>query len=76
MQIDPLEVLPDELFLYILSFLKHDDVSKSCIVSKSWNRCANDSFLWNKLVDVLWEDKGFELFFFVYKFIFFKKSNL
>lgn len=41
--------LPDEAGLHILSFLDPYDLTKSCQVSKTWNRLAGDNALWKRL---------------------------
>jgi hypothetical protein len=46
---DPLEILPEEIVLPILSFLTIKELATCCLVCKNWKRFAEDNSLWLEL---------------------------
>jgi hypothetical protein len=54
---DPLTLIPDELFVHVLSFLDVCDLCNCSQVSKQWYLLADDSMLWKAHCRRLWADK-------------------
>lgn len=48
-QLFAIDILSDELFLYIFNFLNIETLSLCSIVSRRWYRISNDSSLWRKI---------------------------
>ncbi|KAN0064750.1 hypothetical protein ACQY0O_001807 [Thecaphora frezii] len=51
--LDPLQVLPEETFLYLLTFSDPFTLSQASLVSRSWNRLIDDDQLWRQLFVLL-----------------------
>ena len=44
-----MEILPDDIWLEILSFLPRTDLLRAALVCRTWNRLSRDSSLWYSL---------------------------
>jgi len=54
---DPCEVLPAEMFTYILLWLKDKDILSCALVNQAWRNASVSKEVWQELCDVLWRDK-------------------
>lgn len=44
-----MEILPDDIWLEVFSFLSQTDLLRAAIVCRTWNRLSRDSSLWSSL---------------------------
>ena len=44
-----MEILPDDIWLEIFSFLSRTDLLRAALVCRTWNRLSRDSSLWCSL---------------------------